>query len=143
MVSEGTDLDDDDENPSFTLKDYDEEEHDKEHESDDDYKNVYKEEDDDLYKDVDVRSLGAEHENEREVVDEVASMMNVKNSQKESSNQALFIFIVPEKTISETSIAYSTTVPLTVSMITPLPQTDDTISCTNNHSNYNLNSCTS
>ncbi|GJV26720.1 hypothetical protein Tco_1383168 [Tanacetum coccineum] len=50
---------DDDENPSFTLKDYDEEEHDEEYESDDDYENTFKEEDDDdLYKDVDVRSLG-------------------------------------------------------------------------------------
>ncbi|GJX50676.1 hypothetical protein Tco_0277521 [Tanacetum coccineum] len=63
--NERTDLDDDDENPSFTLKDYDEEEHDEEYESDDDYENVYEKEDDDLYKDVDVRSLGAEHKKER------------------------------------------------------------------------------
>ncbi|GJY46109.1 hypothetical protein Tco_0435172 [Tanacetum coccineum] len=63
--SEQTDSDDDDENPFFTLKDYDEEEHDEEYESDDDYENVYKEEDDDLYKDVDMRSLGAEYEKER------------------------------------------------------------------------------
>ncbi|GJS98536.1 putative reverse transcriptase domain-containing protein [Tanacetum coccineum] len=35
---------DDDENPSFTLKDYDEEEHDKEKESDDNYENVFEEE---------------------------------------------------------------------------------------------------
>nr|GEY14195.1 hypothetical protein [Tanacetum cinerariifolium] len=58
--NERTDSDDDDENPSFTLKDCDEE-HDKEYESDDDYKNVFKEEDVDLYKDVEVRSLGPEH----------------------------------------------------------------------------------
>ncbi|GKA64659.1 hypothetical protein Tco_0764366 [Tanacetum coccineum] len=45
---------DDDENPSFTLKDYDEE-HDEEYESNDDNENVFEEEDDDLYKDVDVR----------------------------------------------------------------------------------------
>nr|GEU39177.1 retrovirus-related Pol polyprotein from transposon TNT 1-94 [Tanacetum cinerariifolium] len=63
--SERTDSGDDDENPSFTLKDYDEEEHDEEYESDDDYENMFEEEDDDLYKDVDVRSLGAEHEKEK------------------------------------------------------------------------------
>ncbi|GJU68471.1 hypothetical protein Tco_1254730 [Tanacetum coccineum] len=104
--SERTNSDDDDENPSFTLKDYDEEEHDEDYESDDDNENVYEEEDDDLYKDVDVRSLGVEHEKEGKktesskqsssvssdfaskflildnvppVVDEVASMMNIKN----------------------------------------------------------------
>ncbi|GJR61590.1 hypothetical protein Tco_1503752 [Tanacetum coccineum] len=60
--SERTDSGDDDENPSFTLKDYNEEEHNEECESDDDNENMFKEEDDDLYKDVDVRSLGAEHE---------------------------------------------------------------------------------
>nr|GEZ35612.1 hypothetical protein [Tanacetum cinerariifolium] len=143
--SEMTDSDDDDENPFFTLKDYDEEEHNEEYEADDDSENVYKEEDDDMYKNVDVSSLGAEHEKERKgdeemtdadqnvsqeksyeqvvedahvtltslqktksskqsfyvssdftskflildnippVVDEVASMMNVKNRQEESS----------------------------------------------------------
>nr|GEX94617.1 uncharacterized mitochondrial protein AtMg00810-like [Tanacetum cinerariifolium] len=57
--SERTDSDDDDENPSFTLKDHDEEEHDEEYEAGDDYENVYGKEDDDLYKDVDVRSLRA------------------------------------------------------------------------------------
>ncbi|GJZ08094.1 hypothetical protein Tco_0542377 [Tanacetum coccineum] len=63
-IDEGTD--DDDENPSFTLKDYDEEEHDEEYESDDDYENMFeKEDDDDLYKDVDVGSLGTDHEKER------------------------------------------------------------------------------
>ncbi|GJZ33243.1 hypothetical protein Tco_0578679 [Tanacetum coccineum] len=63
--SEKTDLDDGDENPSFTQRDYDEEEHDEEYESDDDNENVFEEDDDDLYKDVDARSLGAEHEKER------------------------------------------------------------------------------
>ncbi|GJY71887.1 hypothetical protein Tco_0475590 [Tanacetum coccineum] len=62
--NERTDLDDDDENPSFTLKEYDEEEHEEEYKSDDDYENMFKKEDDDLYKDVNVRSLGAEHERE-------------------------------------------------------------------------------
>ncbi|GJS47441.1 hypothetical protein Tco_0597562 [Tanacetum coccineum] len=60
--NERTDSDDDDENPSFTLKDYDEEEHDEEYESDDDNENVFEEEDDDLYKFVHERSLGAEQE---------------------------------------------------------------------------------
>ncbi|GJZ86326.1 hypothetical protein Tco_0657936 [Tanacetum coccineum] len=174
--------DDDDENPSFTLKDYNEEEHDEEYESDDDNENVFEEEDDDLYKDVDVRSLGAEQEKERKgdeemtdadqnvsqeksyeqvfedahvtltssqktkslkqssfvssdfaskflildnvppVVDEVASMMNVKNRQEESSAQAPSLFTMPETAIPETSIAHDTTVPPTISMITPLPQ---------------------
>ncbi|GKA20419.1 hypothetical protein Tco_0700408, partial [Tanacetum coccineum] len=64
--NERTNLDNDDENPSFTLKDYDEEEHNEEYESDDDYENMFEEEDDDdLYKDVDVRSLGTDHEKER------------------------------------------------------------------------------
>nr|GEV94245.1 hypothetical protein [Tanacetum cinerariifolium] len=56
--------DDDDENPSFTLKDYDNEKHDEEYESDDDDKNMFEEEDVNLYKDVDMRSLGAKHKQE-------------------------------------------------------------------------------
>nr|GEU29475.1 hypothetical protein [Tanacetum cinerariifolium] len=63
--SEKTDSGDDDKNPSFTLKDYDEEEYDEEYESDDDYENLFEEEDDDMYKDVDMRSLRAKHEKER------------------------------------------------------------------------------
>ncbi|GKA65276.1 hypothetical protein Tco_0764983, partial [Tanacetum coccineum] len=158
--NERTDSDDDDENPSFTLKDYDEEEHDDEYESDDDNENVFEEEDDDLYKDVDVRLLGAEQEQERKgdeemtdadqnktesskqsssvssdfaskflildnvspVVDEVASMMNVKNRQEESCTQAPSLFTVPEMAILEFSTAHTTTIPLTISMITPPPQ---------------------
>ncbi|GJW31867.1 reverse transcriptase domain-containing protein [Tanacetum coccineum] len=181
--NERTDLDDDDdENPSFTLKDYDKEEHDEEYESDDDYGNVFEEEDDDLYKDVDVRSLGAEHEKERKgdeemtdadqnvsqeksyeqvvedahvtltssqktksskqcssissnfaskvlilenvspTIDKVTSMMNVKSCQEESSTQAPSLFTVPETAILETAIAHATTVPPTISMITPLLQ---------------------
>ncbi|GKF16790.1 hypothetical protein Tco_0061708, partial [Tanacetum coccineum] len=54
--NERTYSDDDDENSSFTLKDYDEEEHDDEYETDDHNENVFEEEDDDLYKDVDVIS---------------------------------------------------------------------------------------
>ncbi|GKE90678.1 hypothetical protein Tco_1571773, partial [Tanacetum coccineum] len=181
--NERIDSDDDDENPSFTLKDYDEEEHDEEYESDDNYENMFEEDDDDdLYKDVDVRSLGTEHEKERQgdeemtdadqnvsqeksyeqvvedahvtltssqktksskqsssissdfaskflilenvspAVDKVTSMMNVKSCQEESSTQAPSLFIVPEMAIPETAIAHATTVPPTISMITPLPQ---------------------
>ncbi|GJX15920.1 hypothetical protein Tco_0216752 [Tanacetum coccineum] len=167
--NERTDSDDDDENPSFTLKDYDEEEHDDEYESDDDNENVFEEEDDDLYKDVDVRLLGAEQEQERKgdeemtdadqnvsqeksyeqvvedahvtltssqktesskqsssvssdfaskflilenvppTVDEVASMMNVKIRQEESSTQAPSLFTVPVTAIPETATAHATT----------------------------------
>nr|GEU95530.1 hypothetical protein [Tanacetum cinerariifolium] len=147
--NEWTDLDDDDGNPSFTLKDYDGEENDKECESDDDYENVFEEEDNDLYKDVDVRSLGTEHEkkgkkceclkqssyvpsdfaikflileNVPPAVDEVASMMNVKNCQEESSTQAPSLFTMPEMTIPTTSTIQAITIPPTISMITPFPQ---------------------
>ncbi|GKC00879.1 hypothetical protein Tco_0987015 [Tanacetum coccineum] len=125
-----------------------ENEDDDEYKSDDDNENVYEEEDDDLYKDVDVRSLGEEYEKERKgneemtdadqnvsqenkflfldnvppVVDEVASMMNVKNRQEESSTQEPSFFTVPEAVIPETSTTHTTTVPPTISMITPLPQ---------------------
>nr|GEU80399.1 hypothetical protein [Tanacetum cinerariifolium] len=147
--SERTDSCDDDEHPSFTLKDYDEEEHDEEYESDDDNKNVFEKEDDDLYKDVNVRSLGAKHEKERKgdeemtdtdqnktesskqsssvssdstskflimdnippVVDEVASIMNLKNRQEESSTQAPFLFILTEMAISKISTTHATTIP--------------------------------
>ncbi|GJZ99837.1 hypothetical protein Tco_0672388 [Tanacetum coccineum] len=180
--SERTDSNDDDENPSFTLNEYDKEEHDEEYESNDDNENVFEEDDDDLYKDVDMRSLGAEHEKERKgdeemtdvdhnvsqeksyeqviedahvtltssqkteslkqsssvssdftskflildnvppVVDEVASMMNVENRLEESSTQAPSLFTMPETAIPETSTTNATTVPPTISMITPLPQ---------------------
>nr|GEY74481.1 hypothetical protein [Tanacetum cinerariifolium] len=176
-----TDSDDDNENLSFTLKDYDKEEHDKEYESDDDSENVYEEEEDDLYKDVNVRSLGAKHEKERKgdeemtdadqnvsqeksyeqviedahvtltssqktksskqsssissnfaskflildnvppVVDEVASMIHVKNCQEESSTQVPSLFTVPETAILNISTAHTTTIPPTISMI-PLLQ---------------------
>nr|GEW52832.1 hypothetical protein [Tanacetum cinerariifolium] len=180
--SERTNSYDDYENPSLTLKDYDKEEHDKEYEFDDDNENVFEKEDDDLYKDVNVRSLGAEHEKERKgneemtdadqnvsqeklyeqvvkdahvtltssqktesskqsssvssdfaskflildniplVVDEVAFMMNVKNRQEESSTQAPSLFTVTETAIPKTTTTHATTVPPTISMITPLPQ---------------------
>ncbi|GJW62724.1 hypothetical protein Tco_0112059 [Tanacetum coccineum] len=74
---------DDDDNPSFTLKDYDEE-----YESDDDYENVYKEEDDDLYKDVDLRSLGIEHQKERKGDAEMTNV-NQNVSQEKSYEQVI------------------------------------------------------
>nr|GEU55667.1 reverse transcriptase domain-containing protein [Tanacetum cinerariifolium] len=109
--SERIDSCDDDENPSFTLKDYDEEEHDKEYESDDDYENVFEEEDDDLYKDVDKTkdskqssSVSSDFtskflilENVPPAIDEVTSMMNFKNHHEESSTQAPSLLTVPEK----------------------------------------------
>ncbi|GJY33568.1 hypothetical protein Tco_0418037 [Tanacetum coccineum] len=81
--NERIDSDDDDENPSFTLKDYDEEELDEEYESDDDNENMFEEEDDDLFKDVDVRSLGAEQEQERKVVKD--AHVTLTSSQKTDS----------------------------------------------------------
>ncbi|GJW51447.1 hypothetical protein Tco_0092798 [Tanacetum coccineum] len=61
-------------------------------------------------------------ENVPPTVDEVASMMNVKICQEESSTQAPSLFTVLETAILETATAHTTTVPLTISMITPLPQ---------------------
>ncbi|GJY53725.1 hypothetical protein Tco_0445389 [Tanacetum coccineum] len=82
-----TDLDDDDENPSFTLKYYDEEEHDEVYEFDDDNENVFEDEDDDLYKDVDVRSLGAEQGQERKGDEEMTDAdQNKTDSFKQSSS---------------------------------------------------------
>nr|GEX33517.1 hypothetical protein [Tanacetum cinerariifolium] len=87
--NERTDLDDDDdENPSFNLKDYNEEEHDEEYESDDDYENVFKEEDVDLYKDMYVRSLGAKPEKEREC-DEEMTDVDHNVSQEKSYEQVI------------------------------------------------------
>ncbi|GJT06516.1 hypothetical protein Tco_0840978 [Tanacetum coccineum] len=104
--NERTDSDDDDENPSFTLKDYDEEEHDEEYESDDD---------NEMFKFLIL-------ENVPPIVDEVDSMMNVKNRQEESCTQAPSLFTVPEMAILEFSTAHTTTIPLTISMITPPSQ---------------------
>nr|GEX43401.1 hypothetical protein [Tanacetum cinerariifolium] len=79
--------DDDDENHSFTLKDYNEEEHDEEYEYNDDYENMFEEEDDDdLYKDVDVRSLGTEHEKERQGAEEMTDADQNTDDSKQSSS---------------------------------------------------------
>ncbi|GKC61949.1 hypothetical protein Tco_1089547, partial [Tanacetum coccineum] len=123
--NERTDSDDDDKNPSFTLKDYDEEEHNEEYESADDNENVFEEEDDDdLYKDVDVRSLGTEHEKERKAPPsnhEVASLMNIKMSHEVPSTQIPSPLTEPATVIPDSSNIASTTVPPTISMISPLP----------------------
>ncbi|GJR34397.1 retrotransposon protein, putative, ty1-copia subclass [Tanacetum coccineum] len=199
LDSERTDSDDD-ENLSFTLKDYEEEEHDEEYvqsyekyEFNDDNENMDEEEYDDLYKDVDVKSLRAEHEREGKsdaemadadqdvsqeksyeqvvkdahvtltssqktkgskqsssvssdfaskflnldnvspVTDEVASMMNVKVHQEESSIQAPLLPTVPVTAISKTSMVAATTVSpliqrfssiLQMTTPTPVPTTE-------------------
>ncbi|GJT34109.1 retrovirus-related pol polyprotein from transposon TNT 1-94 [Tanacetum coccineum] len=56
------------------------------------------------------------------VVDEVASIMNVKNRQEESSTQAPSFFTMPLTAIPEISTAHTITAPPIISMITPLPQ---------------------
>ncbi|GKE94257.1 hypothetical protein Tco_1579112, partial [Tanacetum coccineum] len=130
--SERSDLDDD-ENSSFTLKDYDKEEHDEEYESHDDYENVYEEEDDDLYKDVDVRLLGVEHEKERKVVEDAHVTLtssqkteSLKQSSSVSSDFASKVLILdnvpPITAIPKISTSHTTTAPPTISIITPLPQ---------------------
>nr|GFB95464.1 hypothetical protein [Tanacetum cinerariifolium] len=45
-----------------------------------------------------------------------------KNHQEESSTQAPSLFTIPKTAIPETSIAHATTVPPTISMITPPSQ---------------------
>nr|GEX06198.1 hypothetical protein [Tanacetum cinerariifolium] len=55
-------------------------------------------------------------------IDEVASMMNVKSRQEESNTQAPFLFTVPVTAIPETATTHATTVPQTISMITPPSQ---------------------
>nr|GEU39927.1 hypothetical protein [Tanacetum cinerariifolium] len=182
---------DDDKNPSFTLKDCEEEEeHDKEcvqslenYESDDDKEYIDKETYDDLYKDVDVKSLRAEHEMERKgdaeltntthesasqetsygqiiedahvtltysqktegskqssyvsfdfaskflnldnvppVIDEVASLLNVKTHLEELSTQLPPILSVPVTTIPKTSTVDATAVPPLIQPFSSIPQ---------------------
>nr|GEV90240.1 uncharacterized mitochondrial protein AtMg00810-like [Tanacetum cinerariifolium] len=122
--------------------DYDEEEHVKEYEFDDDYENVFEEVDVDMYKDVDTgSSKQSSHvssnfvikflilENVPPAVDEVASMINIKKREEESSTQAPSLFSLQVTTdicknttstaIPETATTHATTIPLTISMITP------------------------
>nr|GEV43486.1 copia protein [Tanacetum cinerariifolium]GEV94139.1 copia protein [Tanacetum cinerariifolium] len=121
--SERIDSDDDDENPSFTLKDYDEEEHDEEYESDDDYENMFEEEDyDDLYKDVDVRSLGTEHKKERQGAEEMTDADQDTDDSKQSSSVSFDFaskFLIWENVPPAVDEVASM---MHVKMITPLPQ---------------------
>nr|GEY32487.1 hypothetical protein [Tanacetum cinerariifolium] len=85
------DSDDDskgDDNNADSDDDYDEEEHDEEYEYDDDNENVFEEKDDDLYKDVDVRSLGAEQEQERKGNEEMTDTISTKQSSSVSADFA-------------------------------------------------------
>nr|GEU60534.1 hypothetical protein [Tanacetum cinerariifolium] len=189
----------DNENPFFTLKDYDEEEHDEEYESDDDNENVFEDEDDDLYKDVDVRSLGVEQgqkgKGDKKMTDADQSVYQEKSfeqvvkdahvtltsSQKtDSSKQSSSVssdfaskFLILENVLpavdevahdecqeSSGRIKHSSSLSF-LCTCDGYPRncyctcyncssnyinghsssiTDDTISCTNNRSNYNLNS---
>ncbi|GJV09358.1 hypothetical protein Tco_1347014 [Tanacetum coccineum] len=143
---------DDDENPFFTLKDYEEEEHDEEYvhypenyKSDDDKEDVHEEEDDDLYKDVDVKLLGAEYEKERkgdaEMIDADQMFLKEKSyeqvvedahvtltsSQKtESSKQSSSVssdFSTLAKSL--TKLTTPSLVPTTVSTTTSIPALPD------------------
>nr|GEV82461.1 hypothetical protein [Tanacetum cinerariifolium] len=106
---------DEEKNPNLNLKEFD----------DDEY--------DELYKDVDVRSKVEEHKEVRkgdaemtdathEIIDEVASMMNVKVLHEESSTQAPLILSVAVTTILECSIVLATTVPSSIQPFTPISQ---------------------
>nr|GEV68629.1 hypothetical protein [Tanacetum cinerariifolium] len=140
--NEKTDSDVGDENPSFTLKDYDEEEHDKEkcdEEMTDADQNVPQENSyEQVVKDAHVTLTSSQKTDSTKqssfvssdfaskflilekvppAVDEVASMMNVKNCQEESSTQEPSLLTMPETAIPYTSTAHATNVPLTISMI--------------------------
>nr|GEV94313.1 retrovirus-related Pol polyprotein from transposon TNT 1-94 [Tanacetum cinerariifolium] len=56
------------------------------------------------------------------VIDEVASMMNVKVRHEDSSTQAPQILLVHVTPISETSSVLATTVPPSIQIFTPIPQ---------------------
>nr|GEX98919.1 hypothetical protein [Tanacetum cinerariifolium] len=105
--SERTDSDDD-ENPSFTLKDYKEEEHDEDYvqslekyEPNDDNENIDKEEYDDLYKDVDMKSLRVEHEKEGKGDAEMI------DADKDVSQETLYEQVVEDVHVTLTSLKKS------------------------------------
>ncbi|GJR52835.1 hypothetical protein Tco_1403356 [Tanacetum coccineum] len=118
--NERTNSDDDDENPSFTIKDYDEEEHDEEYESVDDNENT-----DDSKQSFTVSSDFANQflilEKAPPSNHEVASLMNIKMSHEVSSTQIPSPLTEPTTVIPDSSTIASTTVPPTISMISPLP----------------------
>ncbi|GJU32362.1 hypothetical protein Tco_1175951 [Tanacetum coccineum] len=132
---------DEEENHNLTLKD----------EINDDNRDFDEEEYDELYKDVDVKSLDAEREKEgkgdAEMIDadkdvsqersynkflnldnvppadnEVASMMNVKVHQEESSTLAPPLLTVHVTAIPETSTVVATTVPPIIQSFSYIPQ---------------------
>ncbi|GJZ39571.1 hypothetical protein Tco_0586134 [Tanacetum coccineum] len=135
--SERTDSNEE-ENPNLNLNVDDEEERQEEEyvhtldysvptdeETNDENKEFDDEEYDDLYKDVNVRSKVAEHE--EVVVDEFASMMNVKVRQEELSTQAPTLLSVLVTAIPETSTVPATTVPPTIQPFTSIPQQVSTL----------------
>nr|GEV87163.1 Gag-Pol polyprotein [Tanacetum cinerariifolium] len=117
---------DDGENPSYTLKDYEEEKHDDEY---DDEENVDEEEYDDLYKDVNMKSLGASCE---QVVEDahvtLTSSQKTEGSKQSSSissdiaSKFLNLDNVPPVVDEFAFTAPIPTVPPTITMITPLLQ---------------------
>nr|GEU42481.1 hypothetical protein [Tanacetum cinerariifolium] len=125
---------DDDEKLSFTLKDYEEEEHNKEYEANEE-ENVDEYEFKELYEDVNTESSKQKSfvsfdfadqflifEKDPPFEHEVASLINVKMSEKEPSTQTPSFLTEPEKVIPDTSMVAATTVPPTIIMITPPSQ---------------------
>nr|GEW21309.1 hypothetical protein [Tanacetum cinerariifolium] len=144
--SEKTDSDED-ENLNVNMNDDEEEDREEEyvHTPDSFGFNDDDEEYAELYKDANVRSKVAEHEetegskqsfsvssdfaskflnldNVSPVVDEVASLMNVKTPHEESSTQAPLILLVHVTAILETSTIQATTVPPLIQPFTSIPQ---------------------
>ncbi|GJW60144.1 integrase, catalytic region, zinc finger, CCHC-type containing protein [Tanacetum coccineum] len=150
---------DEEENPNLNLNVEEEEEKQEEEyvhtpdysvptdeETNDENKEFDDEEYDDLYKDVNVRSKVAEHEDKTEglkqsspvssdfaskflildnvlpVVNEVAFMMNVKVCQEESRTQAPHLLLVPVMAILESFIVLATTVPPIIQPFTSISQ---------------------
>ncbi|GJY53906.1 hypothetical protein Tco_0445570 [Tanacetum coccineum] len=110
---------DDDESPSFTLKDYDEEEHDEEYEFDDDYENLFEEEDDDLYKDVDMTD---DSKQSSSVSSDFANQFLILEKAPPSDHEVASLMNITATVIPDSSAIASTTTPPTTSMISPLPQ---------------------
>nr|GEW26701.1 hypothetical protein [Tanacetum cinerariifolium] len=131
--SERTDSDDD-EKLSFTLKDYEEEEHNKEYEANEE-ENVDEDEFKELYKDVNTESSKQRSFVSFNFADqflifkkappsehEVVSLINVKVSEEEPSTQTPSFLTEPAKVIPDTSMVAATTVLPTIIMITPSSQ---------------------
>ncbi|GJZ24038.1 hypothetical protein Tco_0561497 [Tanacetum coccineum] len=131
--SEKTDSDED-ENMNLNPNDDEEEEKEEEDRTPDSFEfNDDDEEYDELYKDVNVRSKVVEHEEvgkgdaemtdtTHKIIDEVASMMNVKTPHEELSTQAPPNILVHVTTISETSSVHVTTVTPIIQPFSSIPQ---------------------